>query len=782
MRIVILTCGWILGLIFVLTTENRQPFLWFFPMPLALASVILLWNPPRYRVYGLVSLALTLGGFRASFIPVSSEVAQWNGSGGASIMGTVASSPEHLDGVTRFQLDAEQIERASQTLSTSGMILVSTSPMRDLEMGSRVQVSGALRTPARFDAFDYTSYLARANVYSVISNAAVEILELPSPTPLQGLSQLRARIQAFLQTSIPEPHSSLLSGILLGDDSGIDPELADAFAMTGTAHVLAISGFNMAILGQTLLNLLKLWKPTRRFAVVGAVGGILIYGVFVGANPAVLRAIVMTSLYFVGQNLTRKTYAPASVAFTVLVLSFINPSILWDIGFQLSLAAVLGLALFSPFLERFWIWALRKTPLRRFVPTINGILTPSIAAFLLTTPLIAFYFGRLSLVWLPVNALIAPLQSTILIVGIISALIGLVSPFLGSLLLSIPFVCVGWMVSVIRYFAKLPYADVAFPFDARFILLAMIVLTGWFMLRDARPIWFERLQRALYHRTFLVTALLGSVCVIVLCGAIFVSRPDGKLHIWWLDVGHYNAVLIQTPSGNHILIDGGGNPSRLLTALGDHLPFNKNYLDMLIISQPQMDNLEGLTQVVQRYDPSVVVTQGQPNLHATYQTFQDLISTRSQAIVTAGYTLALDDAVTLEVLSPVEPPSLSTNIDDSALVLRLTYGDISVLFPSHLSVDMQVALMEDQRFTDTTFVQMPAHAGFHTLADGFLETLQPSYVLVQADEANYFGDPNPDTLTQIQTYNPATTVYRTDYSGTIHLQSDGVLMWVETEK
>ena len=146
---------------------------------------------------------------------------------------------------------------------------------------------------------------------------------------------------------MPEPQAALLSGILLGEQNGIAPEIQDAFSKVGASHVIAISGFNMVILSGVVLSLLDKLKIRKKWAAGISIALIVVYTIFVGANPAVVRAAVMSGLLVIGQSIRRKTFLPASLAFTAIVMSALNPTVLWDISFQLSMFAVLGLMLFS---------------------------------------------------------------------------------------------------------------------------------------------------------------------------------------------------------------------------------------------------------------------------------------------------------------------------------------------------------------------------------------------------------------------------------------------------
>ncbi len=253
------------------------------------------------------------------------------------------------------------------------------------------------------------------------------------------------------------------------------------------------------------------------------------------------------------------------------------------------------------------------------------------------------------------------------------------------------------------------------------------------------------------------------------------SQPDGNLHVWLPDVGHSNAVLIQTPGGAQMLIDGGNFPSRLLTAIGDHFPFNDREIEVVVITQPDEFDTSALTAVLARYDVGVALVNGQPNLSDAYQQLQDALANTEVVNVRAGYSLDIDDGVRLEVLNPAKQPGLEDSLDENALVLRLTYGEASFLLTGDLSQDGQTALLDDGQWPLATVLQLPQHGSIRSLNEDFLSAVQPQIAVLQSDPANRRGDPDPDTLAMLGDI----PIFRTDQGGAIHLWTNGEQLWVE---
>ncbi len=783
MRLVYIALAWVIGI--VLASSNQSgafflPIIWLVLVALATLTLWLMWQDRQQRFLIITLLAFTLGGLRATLTHNASDIMRYNNSGGLTIEGVIIAEPDIRDDRTQLRLQVETVTSASQTLVTNGVVLVETPRTEQINYGDRIRATGILITPAEYDTFSYADFLAREGVFSIMRFAAIEVTDHNQANPIYAaLLNAKATAQNIINHNLPEPQAGLLSGILLGNERGISPEVSDAFARVGASHVIAISGFNMVILSGVILKLLGGLPFKRRWQVVIAIAIIGAYTIFVGANAAVIRAAVMSSVLIIGQSLRRKTYVPATLAFVAIMMTALTPTVLWDISFQLSFFATLGLALYvdplSRQFRRFLDWFLPPNLVDITTSFLAEPLIVTIAAQITTLPLIVLYFGRLSSVSIIINLLIIPPQAALLIIGVLATLAAFIVPVIGQILYWLDFILLSWTISLVRLFSRLSFADVDFKVDARLITLYFIVLLGAAMLQATQPTWAIRLGHFLRRRAVVTATLFAGGLIVTLSVIIFLSRPDGRFNLWLLDAGHSNAILMQTPSGAQILVDGGRFPSRLLTMIGDRIPFYDRELEVVVITQPDVFEYGALPAVLSRYSAGTVLTNGQPNLGETYAELQSALSAYPVVNVRAGYTLTTDDGVTLEVLHPQGLPDLNSSMDDETLVLRVRYGDVSFLLTSDLSATAQRALMDAGEWPLASVLQIPQHGGSRSLNSEFLAAVQPQVVLLQSDAANQRGDPEPDTLNLLGD----TPIYRTDEQGTIHMWSDGQNLWVE---
>jgi len=779
MRLVLLTVGWVLGILLAGWLPQLTTPMWIVGLFVSVVIAFIAIRFPTRRWFAFALVVLMLGGIRQTFVPQTSDIAQYNGNNG-TIEGIVVDEPDIRDDRIQLRVQAESIFTNSDTFGTDGFVLVETFILTDVNYGDRIRATGSLITPAEWDTFSYADYLGRQGVFTIMPFAAVEVTESGYGDPFFAtILNLKQAVQRQIASNLPEPQAGLLTGILLGNERGIAPDLADDFSRVGASHVIAISGFNMVIISALIMRTLQqIFDERSRIALIGGIVIIAIYTIFVGASAAVVRAAFMSSLLVIAEYLNRKTFVPASLSLVALVLSFFDPSVLQDVGFQLSFLAVLGLALFADYFSHQLHKILNRLLSPRWADTLhtflNEPLAVSLAAQVTTFPLIVMIFGRLSLMSIPVNVLIVPIQSYVLIFGMMAVAVSFIMPALGMLIYWLDMVFLSWTIFIVRLYAQFSFADIALTIDPRLIQAGYIILFGGTMTVATRPPLWLRLEKFLRRQTVMITVIVIGVAVGILMFGMAQSRPDGRLHVWMLDNGHSNAVLIQTPGGAHMLVDGGRFPSRLLTALGDHLPYYDREIEVLAITHPDEFDISALNSVLERYSVGVALWNGQPNRTETWLEIQDRLSNTDMVQVKAGYTLELDDGVIIEVLHPQVEPSIIDDLGDHAMVLRIVYDDVSVLLTSDLTREGQMAMLEAGISPTASVLQVPQHATFNALSGRWLALTQPQVALIQSDRANRRGDPDADTLALLGDI----PIFRTDELGTIHLSSDGVDVWI----
>ena len=391
-----------------------------------LLSMLLLRQRPSWQLLFLCILGLALGGWRQqTAVPHidESHIAFYNGARSLTFTGLVSDEPDIRDRFVNLRVTTETLTlEDGREIPVQGTVLVRAFRFPVIPYGTRLRLTGRLQTPPEGEDFNYRDYLARQGIHSMLSLPDFEILAENVGNPLyHAIFAVKERAKGAIRRLIPEPHAALLTGILLGDDNGLPPELADAFRLTGMTHIIAISGFNISLLIAILFSLSRPFL-SQRGAVLFAVGGISLYTILVGADASVVRAALMGGIYLLTNRLMgRPNFAVASLFLAGIVMTAVNPFTLWDAGFQLSFAATLSLMLYAtPFTEwteeRLQRW-LTTDLVQKVMSVLNEAVIITLAAQILTLPLLVAYFQQLSLISLPANAFILPAQPGVMLWG-----------------------------------------------------------------------------------------------------------------------------------------------------------------------------------------------------------------------------------------------------------------------------------------------------------------------------------------------------------------------------
>lgn len=690
------------------------------------------------------------------------------------VTGTLVQPPDYRDTYTNLRLHVQEVDTGEGQYPVDGLLLARVPVNETYHYGEELRLRGRLKTPPSDEEFSYRDYLARQGIHSYMTDA--EVTRLPG----NGGNPIVAAIYALKEKSLrniyrlfPDPEASLLAGILLGVDTGLPAPLQQAFKNTGTAHIIAISGFNIAIIAGIFIALFSRLLGPRRGA-VAAVLGISFYTFLVGADPAVVRAAIMGTFSLFAMQVGRRQQGLNTLAFVAALMAVWNPLVLWDVGFQLSFFATLGLILYGePFQNTAEKWISRYFPAsnaEKIAELLAEFVLLTFAAQLTTLPIMAYQFQQISLVSFIANPFILPAQPAVMILGGLAVSASLIVFSIGQLIAWLAWPLTAYTIHVVELFDAVPHGVIYLgSFSLAFVLLFYLALfTVTLSGSRLRDFFISLRERFRYLPTAtVITALF--ICTL-LTWRVVANSPDGKLHITFLDVGSADAVLIQTPAGRHVLINGGPSVSSLSDALGRRFPIFDRSLDWLIVASTDENQIASLPRLLPRYPPENVLWAGNEQASFSSQDLRQWLADHSIPVTQAetDQTLDLGKGATLKVV----------DVSSRGATLLIEWDGFRALLPIGENFDTLDHLEYGNTIGPVTVLSL-AQSGYAQLSPpDWIENLNPQLVTLSVAAGDENGMPDQAALDALADH----SLLRTDLNGWIDVATDGQQMWVNVER
>ncbi|OGN01448.1 MAG: hypothetical protein A3I26_00980 [Candidatus Yanofskybacteria bacterium RIFCSPLOWO2_02_FULL_43_10] len=374
-----------------------------------------------------------------------------------TLTGYVDEEPDVNGDKSQIVFKVKELIVPDKTLVVDERTLIYTNAFPRYKFGDNLSVIGALKSPQNFvEDFDYVSYLKKQNIRTVVSFPKVtEINDLDTgffeKTKIglyKKIFGLKNKFESAINKSISEPNASFINGILLGSRQNIPEEIKEAFNKTGTTHILAISGYNIMIISWAVLSLLVYFFK-RRTAFWLSVAIIILFTILTGASSSVVRASIMGLLLLFANGYGRLYDPKNSIILAGVAMIWSNPfALVFDIGFQLSFVAVIGLMYLYPRIDS----KLKKLPK---LGNLKEMFLMTLSAQIAVAPLLIYYFKNFSLVSLLANILILPFLPAAMFIGFISGLAGVIFLPVGQVVGFIAWAITTYQIKIIEFLASI---------------------------------------------------------------------------------------------------------------------------------------------------------------------------------------------------------------------------------------------------------------------------------------------------------------------------------------
>ncbi len=767
------------------------------------------------------------------------HVSRFLDTGPWEVTGVVDARPLEYESRTQFLLQIEGLKGDRESHRVTGLLRVTAAgEVPDVNQGDRLSLHGRIRRIRNFNnpgGFDFKRSMSFRGVWASIYVEAGRMAVLQKgvqPGFFATVDRARSAIADSIERAGLGPEAPLLKALIMGDQSGIAPGVREAFARTGTSHILAISGLHVAIVASAfflIFRWLLSWIPlalqhawVRKGAALLTLIPVCLYALVAGFSPSTQRALIMVTTFLLALLVEREIDLMNTLAVAALGILLVQPPSLFSISFQLSFAAVFfivyGLERFHPELRT--VAAGEPGKPARIRHSLMLFFSVSLLATWGTLPIGMFYFNRVSYIGLPANAVAVPLIGYAAVAGgLIGTLLLPLSAPAALMCLRVSGFILSKAVDLIEWMAELPFAADRTMTPSLFEI-ALFYLISWTLFYlvtirrqsacqvsgadgslascrasagGGRIRAFPRRLAAFVDR---VSTRKAAAALLVL-GLVFGAADAGywlyqrfgrnDLRMTLLDVGQGSAALLEFPGGYTVLVDGGGfsDPAAFdvgARVVAPYLWRNKiASVDTLILSHPNSDHMNGLVFIADNFNVRSLWTNGESR---PMPGFTSLMRTAAERGIGAPHYAdiprhtAINDAK-LEVLHPPldflkrkNEHRWRRDENNNSLVVRVSYGEVSILLPGDIMqpAERELVGMAGDKLKSTVLVA-PHHGSRTSSSEEFLAAVAPQAVVISCADRPGSGIPHPQILRRYEDH--GAIIYRTDRNGAIRFITDG---------
>lgn len=654
------------------------------------------------------------------------------------------------------------------------------------ELGSIVRVKGKLSAfekasnPGQFDARSYYQIL---KISYRLNQAKISEKTADYRVLSEKLYQLKKFLSGILSEALPAEEASVMQTMLLGEKGNLDQELKELYQRNGIAHVLAISGLHISMLGMGLYRLLRKCAVPMKGAAAASAGLMLLYGVMTGFSVSALRAILMFFLRMLS-ILMERTYdmlTAAAVAAVGILLE--QPLYFYHSGFCFSFGCVFGIGLLLPaltgkdekkqeFVKRGKIHATPSPGEKLWQQSVKGLLG-ALAMAMITIPVYLWYYYQFPVYSILLNLLVIPLMSFLMGAGLLLLGCQLLCPFLG-----LPFVLlIEGVLTIYRaacsFCDSLPGNPITFGRPEKWQMVFYLLLLLAILL-------FRKKTKLPVRWGIAFAALL-----------LLTWRPGEGFEITFLDVGQGDCIYIENDNGDRYLVDGG---SSSVSGVGKYriLPFLKfqgaGTLEAVFVTHPDEDHCNGIMELLEQGKEQGIRVKNLvlPDVSesAKNEGYLALVQAAGKAKIPISYLSRgqrLENGrLTLTCLHP-EKEAVYTEPNESSIVLKASYGNFSALLTGDIEGNGErqliKSLTEEPAGGRVTVLKAAHHGSRNSTSEAFLESERPVYVVISCGKKNSYGHPHKELLERLENCGAETLI--TWESGAVSFCTDGKRVRVE---
>lgn len=585
-------------------------------------------------------------------------------------------------------------------------------------------------------------------------------------TPPKIIQTVKNQLLAVSEKTLPGPYSQVLNSLILGETAAPVPEnIKNDFLSSGLIHLLVASGTQIAILIGAIAWILNQLGLGKIFNFTSVIFFSSFISIITGFGPSILRAAFMAQLGSLGNLLNRQSDGLNLLSGASLILLFINPLVLFDIGFQLSFAASFSLVYLLPCLEK-------KN--KKFSAVIFNLFLLAALPTITTAPIIAYYFNRLNLAAILANFLVLPWIEILIVLGALTLLVGVIFLPLGVLLSPLNLLGLVILLKTTQFFSQIPGANL-------FVITPSLVSIWAYY---AGLIFFCFYQKNPVKKYFRTATFISLILLIVFFRPLNFSSHQAIFTFF--DVGQADAIFIKTPANKKILIDSGGYPE----TPGQILPFHKysrtlkylaqkgiNQLDLVIITHPDSDHLGGLPAILETIKTNLIIDSGLSSNSSLFKKYLQIVSEKNIKKISGhfGQTIAIEPDFKIYFLYPVKEAG-APEMKNQSLVAKIVFKKFSAILTGDIEKEAEEEILKKSVILSSTVLKVAHHGSHSSTSEEFLKKVQPQVAIISVGQKNKFGHPHQTVLDRLKKF--GVKILRTDQNGTIEIKTDGQKMGI----
>lgn len=774
----------------------------------------------RLTIFFILPIVVIIGIFnvqKQQYFPhnKNDDISLYSNTGMKTVEGIITESPYTYPQKNVLIVRCLRIFHDDKYIPVSGNVRLTIPSDLSYSYGDLIRFHSSLKKISNFQnpgGFKVEQYFRRQGIQAsgfVDKESKIVLLrENVSGGAKRQLELFRSYLKKIVYENTDSPAKEIITAMTIGDKHAISQDVRSIFSKTGTSHLLAISGFHVGIVAASafflISSLLKtseylmLRFNTLKLAATGSLLFVVIYALIAGLGVTVTRATIMAAFFLIALVSGKQKNLYNILVLAGLIILIVSPESLFNISFQLSFIAVLFIIYMMPKFPKLSFEPSSRAPawLISVIYYFYNLILVCVAATIGTAPLILYYFNIFSPITILANLIAVPLLGTVsLTLSMFFVLCAFFSASLAGLFVKLAALFVHLSVDLIGKIASLSWSsfDFAKPNILEIIIFYLLIFISFELLAlrrqtsDSQKGFFYNHQSALKFSLFFLIIILA----VDITYMSLKDRLTNNLRITAIDVGQGSSTLLRYPKGKTMLIDGGGSiDSAFDTGKFIIAPFlyheRISKIDIVVLTHPHPDHLQGLLHIIEKFHVQEVWCTNMRSVDEIFLKWEKIISQKNLKItyLSSGLTLSHFSGVEMSVYWPLENHAVRAenithnDINDSSLVMKIKYGNISFLITGDITERAELSIIKSGLDLKSDVLFVPHHGSSTSSSDDFIKLVAGKFAIISAGRNNIFRHPHPQVLKKYES--SGAKIYRTDLDGAVTLTTDGKSITTDT--